>query len=172
MREKILNLSFYFGFVPFYRIACALKGRECRRSKHYYQALAISGITFIGFIAFVVSFGIHSLIFLYSPDIALKLPLELSFYVLTTFILVSVGLIMDGVTGVIMGHNPRIPLHAWISSSNIRVIATTVIMIVQILVIIIGVFVIIHSTKIVEDSSDKTEIYMLYDDMGYVPRWV
>lgn len=172
MREKILNISFYLGSIPFYWVHNIIHHRESRREYHYLQAIALNLLFFYSLIVFVGCFIIHNLLFYFNLSIALKIPMELSFYILGVLIFVCFFLWLEGIIAAIIGYAPKIPLYLHVISKTPRIKCSVFLITIRHILVILIVFLMIHSSVITQLEVEEAEIYMLYDDMGYIPRAV
>jgi hypothetical protein len=75
---------------------------------------------------------------------------------------------LEGVISAIVGHAPRIPLFPSSTRTRFLTVLTAFNHIFVILIIIVA----IHASSIAQDEVEEAEIFLLYDDMGYIPRWV
>lgn len=171
MREKLIGLSYYLGFLPFCWQYNKLHHVEPCRREHYLQVVILNLYLLFSVVIFVICFGLHSLIFIYLPNLALNMPLAFSFYIFGALLTVYLIIALEGVIAVIIGCNPRLPLYKVVASG--RVIGFSIFMMsLQLLFVVTGIYVMIHSSSIVSAETEGAEIYMLYDDMGYIPRRV
>jgi len=172
MREKLLNISFYLGFVPFYWFYNIIRHRDYRRKNHYLQVIALNLLFFYSFIVFVVCFIIHNLIMYFNRSLALVIPLELSFYILGILVFVCFIIWLEGIIAAIVGYVPRIPIYLRITSKTARIRCSIFLIIIHLMLVILMIILIIHSSSIAQSKVEEAEIFMLYDDMGYIPRGV
>ncbi|SKC81923.1 hypothetical protein [Maledivibacter halophilus] len=172
MREKFLNISFYLGFIPFYWLYNIIRHRDYRRGYHYLQAIALNLFFFYSFIVFVICFIIHNLIMYYNCSLTSVIPLELSFYILGILVFICFIIWLEGIIAAIIGYMPKIPLYLCIISKTTRINYSIYLIIIRHILVILMIILIIHSASITQSKAEEAEIFMLYDDMGYIPREV
>ena len=168
MYEKLLNTSYYMGFIPFYWLFNGSQHRKRGKNDHYLQALAINLLLFCSFIIFFISFGIQTLIVYFYRDLALTIPMELCFYILASLLFICLMIWLEGIVSAIIGRAPRIPLFSRFTHTRFSTVLTAFHHFIVVLIIIVA----IHSSSIAQTELEEAEIFLLYDDMGYVPRWV
>lgn len=168
MYERLLNISYYIGFIPFYWLFNAIQYKKWSRNYHYIHALTISFLLFCSFIIFSICFGIQTFILYFYRNVALTIPMELSFYILGCLLFICLMIWLEGIVSAIIGRAPRILLFSSFTRTRFLVILTALHHFFVILIIVAA----IHSSVIAQTEVEGAEIFLLYDDMGYVPRWV
>lgn len=168
MYEKLLNISYYIGFIPFYWLFNAIQHRKRRKDYHYLQALAINFLLFCSFIIFFICFSIQTFILYFYRNLALTMPIELSFYILGCLLFICLIIWLEGIVSAIIGRAPRISLFSSFTRTRFSTVLTAFHHFFVILIIIVA----IHSSSIAQTEVEEAEIFLLYDDMGYIPRWV
>ncbi|MDF1616516.1 hypothetical protein [Petrocella sp. FN5] len=168
MYEKLLNISYYVGFIPIYWLGNLISHSKRKKSHHYFQALAINFLLFCSFVIFLMSFGIHTFIIYYHRNLALAIPLEISFYILGCLLIICLIIWLEGIISAIIGHASRISLFPRWTRTKFLTVLTAFNHAFLILIIIVA----IHASSIAQNEIEEAEIFLLYDDMGYIPRWV
>ncbi|PKM58463.1 MAG: hypothetical protein CVU98_00815 [Firmicutes bacterium HGW-Firmicutes-3] len=168
MYGKLLNMSYYIGFIPVYWLVDAILHKKRKKSHHYLQALAINFLLFSSFLIFLICFGIHTFIIYFHRNLALTIPIELSFYIWGCLLLICLIIWLEGIVSAIIGRAPRISLFSSLTRTRFLTVITALHHLFVILIIIVA----IHSSSIAQTEVEEAEIFLLYDDMGYIPRWV
>lgn len=168
MRDKLLNIGYYFGFIPVYWLFNAIKHRDQKKSFHYLQVLAINFLVFCSFVIFIICFSIHTFILRFYRDFALTIPLEISFYLLGGLLFICILIWLEGIVSAIIGRAPSISLYSRFTRIKSSLIITAFLHIFVILIMSVA----IHSSSIAQTKVEEAEVFLLYDDMGYIPRWV
>ncbi|PKM65841.1 MAG: hypothetical protein CVU95_13645 [Firmicutes bacterium HGW-Firmicutes-2] len=168
MYEKLLDISYYVGFIPIDWLVDLISHNKRKKSHHYFQALAINFLLFCSFVIFLMSFGIHTFIIYFHRNLALTIPIEISFYILGCLLIICLVIWLEGIVSAIIGHTPRISLFPSLMRTRFLTVLTGFNHIVVILIIVVA----IHASSIAQNEVEEAEIFLLYDDMGYIPRWV
>lgn len=172
MRRRLLNISCYLGLAPIFWLLSSARREKNSIGHHCQQALALSFLLFWAFFIFVICFSLHQMILYLSRDLFMTLPIEIPFYVLGGLLALWLILWLVGMLSAVRGAAPAIPLFSRITSSKKRMLFSTGwALLVQITIVII-IAVAIHATVLAPAEMATANVYMLYDDMGYIPRWV
>jgi len=121
---------------------------------------------------FVVCFALQQIILYASRDLFKAIPLEMPFYVLGGFLVGCLVLWLVSIVAAARGTAINIPLLSRITSSQRRIrfaVGWALLLQAGIVVLII---VTMHASHLAEAEMTEADVYMLYDDMGYIPRWV
>ena len=172
MRARLLNISFYFGFAPLFSFYRVFTRRAFSTNYHFRHALALSFLLFCSLFAFAAVFGIHQVILFSSRALFSFLPLETSFYVLGILLSGCLVLWLVGVVTAAIGTSPRILLLSGITRRKRLMWFSIAWSIFLQACIVLVVTAAIYSTHLARAEATSADVYMLYDDMGYVPRWV
>lgn len=160
------------GSIPFHWLYNTIHQRDYRREFHYLQAIALNLLFYYSLIVFATCFIIHNLLFYFNHNLAIIIPMELSFYILGTLLFIYFFLWLEGIIAALIGYVPKIPLYLLVISKNARVGCSIFLITIRHILVILMISLIIHSSQITQLEVEKAEIYMLYDDMGYIPREV
>jgi len=172
MPNRLLNISLYLGGAPIYWLYGKMTQKDVWHNAHYTQVLGINILMCLGFIIFLMSFFAHTLIIRFYRALAVKLPLELSFYILGGLLLIGLAVSLEGIIAALLGYKPKLSIIASVINSNGRKRFSAAITLGHLLAIITVIIMIFHSSFLVRYEKNEADIYMLYDDMGYIPRWV
>lgn len=172
MQEKFLNISFYLGSIPFFWLYNNINNKDYPRGYHYLQVIALNLYFFYSFIVFAICFAIHNVIFYFNRSLALVIPLELSFYIFGILVLICLVIWFESIIAAIIGYAPKIPLYLRMTSKITHIRCSIFLIVIRHILVIVMIIMIIHSSQIAELEVKDAEIYMLYDDMGYIPREV
>lgn len=172
MRKRVLDISCYLGLAPVFWLLGSDRWEKTSRGYHCRQALALSFLLFLSLFIFTVCFSLHQMILYLSRDLFQSLPLEISFYVLGALLAVCLVLWAAGAASAALGIAPQIPLLSRTTASKRRLLFSvgwTLLLQACLGIIAAGA---IHSTQLARAEAAPADVYMLYDDMGYIPRWV
>jgi hypothetical protein len=173
MKVWILKVGNYLGLAPLVWFLYGAKKEEKEIVQHSKQALALSLLFLCCLVIFLLCFILHQIILFASRDFFQLLPLEISFYILGVFLFLWLTLWLSGIISALRNNRlSAIPLVSWITGKNGLLwfaALWTIFFQVSVTATLAGA---IHSTKIVQSARPQAEVYVLYDDMGYIPEWV
>lgn len=172
MENRLLNVSLYFGGVPIYWLYGKIVHKDLSDNTHYIQVLGINILVCCSFVIFLICFSIHSLIIRFFRSFALKIPLEISFYIFGVLLLICLAIGIEGIIAALFGYSPKLKVFSSYTTNRFRRRLSITITAIHQLIIIVVIIMAMHSNFIVGDEKQEANIYMLYDDMGYIPRWV
>jgi len=172
VQERLLDISCYLGFAPIFWLLGSAQRKNSPARHHGQQALALSFLLFCAFLIFVVCFSLHQIILFLSRDLFLSLPLEISFYVLGGLLAVCLVLWLAGLVSAARGTALKIPFFSQITASKKLMLFSLVWTLFLQVCLVTIVAVAVHSTHLARAEVATADVYMLYDDMGYIPRWV
>jgi len=172
MPNKLLNISLYLGGAPFYWLYGKITHKNGYDNKHYTQVLGINILICFSFIIFLISFFAHTLVIRFFRNLATKLPLELSFYILGGLLIVCLAVSLEGVIAALIGYKPKLIVIASIIKTDARKRFSIAVTLIHLLTMITVMTIAFHSSYLVSNENNEADVYMFYDDMGYIPRWV
>ena len=173
MKTRLLNISCYVGCAPLFWLKGLPQQEKNSVRHHCQQALALSFLLFLGLLIFVACFTLQQVILYMSRDLFKAIPLEMPFYVLGGFLIGHLGLwlvsVVSAARGIVANN---IPWLSRITASQKRLkfsVGWTLLLQVSIVLLIIATM---HASLLTKAEITEADVYMLYDDMGYIPRWV
>ena len=167
-----MNFLLYLGGGLIWWAKCQFKGKRPMENPHFIHILEIQLLQWLSLAIFLVVFGIQTLIIRHFRDWAVKIPLEISFYVLGACGLICLIFRMEGIFAALIGKNPlKILPFKVIEKKHQRFMGLMGIAGNHLMLILV-VFIAVHSNSMATQAEVPAQVYMLYDDMGYVPRWV
>lgn len=172
MLNRLLNVSLYLGGAPIYWFYRKFTHKDLSDNSHYIQVLGINILVCFSFMIFLVVFCLHTIIIRCFRSLAFKIPLEISFYILGVLLTICFVVSIEGIVAALFGYNPKLKVLSSFIKNNFRRRLSTIITLIHQLIIITLIIVIFHSSYIVNDEKVEADVYMLYYDMGYIPRWV
>jgi len=172
LKNRLLDISLYLGGGPVYWLYGKRVHRDLEDNSHYRQVLGINILLSVSTIIFLICFILQSIIIRFFRSIASKMPLEISFYIWGVLLVVILIIGIEGIIAALFGHDPKLKIYSYVEDNHFRKKQSTTVMIIHQLIIIAVIILAIHSNFIASDETHKADIYMLYDDMGYIPRWV
>lgn len=172
MLNRLLNVSLYLGGAPIYWLFGKVTHKNLSVKTHYIQVLGINILVCCSFIIFLISFCAHTIIIRFFRSLALNIPLEISFYILGVLLIICLAVSLEGIVASLLGYNPKSKVISSFINNNFRRRLSIAIALIHQLIIITVIILAFHSSYIVGDEEEEADVYMLYDDMGYIPRWV
>ena len=176
-KDLFISFLFYLGFAPFFSYMLSKKhNNNPELSIQFRRAMALNFLNFICFVIFIIFWVVLSLLAEnYRPDLIGKFFFFYNFLPNWFVVLCYLLLIMLWITCIILIFSKiqfKIPILQDIETNPTFVKFGFVWNIITISVICIVVYAANDSIKIVKTPNRPARVYMLYDDMGFVPRWV
>jgi len=169
--NRLIVFLFYLGFTIFPPSRLSEKFKKSILHEHYCNALTISFISICCFIIALFIWVIGLISFAkYSPQ-----SLETETFILPSIIFVLLfGLILwlIHVIGSLFGKNIKIFFVSKLNQVGRMLSVSYFIHISFLLMILIAVLISVHSLNMSINPQKPAKGYMLYDDMGFVPKWV
>lgn len=177
IKHRLKSVLFYIGFTPFFPRFLFSKNKQNDVSNEYFNALAIQFIlnltALIGLLAWI--FGNQAFLKFF-PEAYTKLSFSGNHYILFSPIIIMfcAGLIIlfIYIFRILSGMNIRITLINKITK-NIKILKISYFMNLSFIIFIISTSLItIHANILSQNIKKPAKVYMLYDDMGFVPHWI
>lgn len=181
-KTKFLSFLFYIGFAPFLIVYILKNHHNSQLKEHFNRAMALNFINFICFsifiiiyffITFYVEHNFPHLIDKYTTFRNLEffsifLPNYLvlfSYFILTVLWITSLVILFTQ-------SQRQIPILTSIVKREKLIIFSFLWNIVLIISFLLMIFFVRDSIKLVENPKNPARFYLIYDDMGFMPRWV
>jgi len=172
MKDRSLIVSNYFGLAPWVWWHNRANPEKQAIVQHSQQALALSGLLLGCLVVFGLCFGLQQIILFASRDLFELLPLEITFYILGILLFLWLILWLWGLSSALRQRWSQVPLTAWIiSKTGWLWLAALWTLFLQVSVIA-ALAITLHATLIMQAAKPQAEVYLLYDDMGYIPEEV
>ena len=169
--NRLIVFLFYLGFTIFPPSRLSDKFKKSILHEHYCNALTISFISICCFIIALFIWVIGLISFAkYSPQ-----SLETETFIFPSIIFVLLfGIILwlIHVIGSLFGKNIKIFFVSKLNQVGRMLSFSYFIHISFLLMILFVVLISVHSSNMSRNSQKPAKVYMLYDDMGFVPKWV
>jgi len=171
VKHRLLSLGFYFGIAPF--IGLVRRPGSPLTAHHYGQSLALFFVLLCIFLFAAGFYATGTILLLYFPEIYGDFPFDfvsmiIQLCVFSAWLLVWLICLVLAAVGSTWSVPvlSRIARRRWTAriSTGWVLLFTTFIL----LIVVLG----LYSTSLVADREAPGRVYMLYDDMGFIPRWV
>ena len=174
--ERLKSLLFYTGFIPLFPSLLFRRTKNDGLANEYANALAVSFVQTLTLIAALLIwiFGFYA-VAQFSPRSLETLRIgNLFILVYPALFLLLVGIIIWLIYTVaaVSGFKIKIPLVTKLSKNRRILILSYFINISLVLILCLILAGIFHSNKLAQHPQKPAKVYMLYDDMGFVPHWV
>lgn len=173
--QRLLAVTFYFGLAPWLWRFC-LRGEKRFLKHHFSQALVVTAIFFLILILFIVveAVGVYEMI--RHPDFAESGGLDsVSATQGILFLLLGSVWLLAWIGGIVlaaMGSTRALPVVGRLAGRKAFIGVSFVVCSPAYLVLLVLGGVTLHATSLTDRQVRPAPVYMLYDDLGYVPGWV
>jgi hypothetical protein len=176
IKDRIISILFYTGFILFFPSLLLKKNQNDELINAYSNALAVSFVQSITFIMTLLIwiFGYYA-VAQYAPRSLEILRIGNIFilgYIALAVLLIGITLWLIYLIGIIFQRPISIPLITKIARHKSALRLSYLINLVFVIFLCFIVFSLICSNKMARDPQKPAKVYMLYDDMGFVPNWV
>jgi len=171
MKQRLACLGFYFGTAPFVRLR--RKPAAPLAAHHLGQSLALFAVLLCVVLASIALYAIGTALLLNFPELYESYPLD---YIsaIAQICLFAVWVLAWLLCLVLAGAGSarpvplldRIARRGWLISLSA---VWTALLVALVLTVAILAF---YATSITAEGDRPGQVYMIYDDMGFVPRWV
>ena len=172
MKDWFLIVSNYFGLAPWVWLHNRANPEKKAIVQHSQQALALSNLLLGCLVVFGLCFGLQQVILFAAPDLFKLLPLEISFYILGILLFLWLFLWLWGLISATRRSGSQVPLTGRMTSKPGWLWLAALWTIFFQVSVIATLTVTFHATQIIQAAKPQAEVYLLYDDMGYIPEEV
>lgn len=175
-KQRVLAVLFYFGLAPWLWRVC-LRGERRFLKHHFAQALTLSLLLLGILLLWALAYAVSSSLLIRDPEAYRSLSQSALFRLLTGGLLHVFGLLWLTAWGAstvlaALGSCFAIPVIGWLSRRKGVISASFVTCSPVYLGLLVLAGAALRASGLVEHELRPAPVYMLYDDMGYVPRWV
>lgn len=171
MRRRLLCLTFYLGSGPVFRLFH--RPGSLLTAHHYGQSLALFFALFCALLIAGAIYAVGSLLLLHFQEIYESFPFDYISVIVQVcvfsvwFLLWLVSLVLAAA-----GSTWKIPLLAGLARRRWVVKISSVWILLFFSLILLVAILGLYSASLVSDGESPGQVYLVYDDMGFIPRWV
>lgn len=176
LKNRLFSFLFYLGFTLLFPFRISKKFKEPDLDEHYSTALVVSLIVIscIFSALFIWILGITAFA-KYSPR-SLETLVFFNFffliYIVFFILLFGVFIWLIHIFNLLFGKNIRLSFISKLKKRPGILKFSYIFQASFILIILVVVFISFHSFQLSKKTTTPSKIYMLYDDMGFVPKWL